>query len=81
MACQPESRSGTTGLPGSYQGMAPRDPSKSAELYAMATNLRHAADETSWPLYRAKLLEAARDLEREAGKRDQSSSTPISRMG
>jgi hypothetical protein len=61
--------------------MAPRDLSKSADLYAIATNLRRAAAETSWPHYRAKLLEAARDLEREAGKRDQSSFAPISRMG
>ena len=61
--------------------MAPRDPPKSAELYAMAVNLRHAAAETSWPHYRAKLLEAARDLEREAGKQDQSLFAPTSRMG
>jgi len=61
--------------------MAMRDPPKSAELYAMATNLRHAAAETSWPRYRAKLLEVARDLEREADRRDQDSFTPTSRAG
>ena len=60
--------------------MAPRDPSKSAELYAMAIDLRRSAAETSWPHYRAKLLEAARDLEREAGKQDQSMFVPTSRM-
>jgi len=43
-------------------------PEKAAQTLAMATRFRHAADETSWPDYRAKLLEVARDLESEVEK-------------
>ena len=48
-------------------------------LHAMAANLRHAADETSWPRYRARLLQVARDLECEAAKLDQHKPEPKSR--
>jgi hypothetical protein len=41
---------------------------KSIQLYAMVSNLRHAADKTALPDYRRRLLEVARDLEREAAK-------------
>jgi hypothetical protein len=41
---------------------------KAMQTLAMATRFRHAAQETSWPSYRAKLLEVARDLESEADK-------------
>lgn len=54
---------------------------KSSALYAMATNLRHAAAETVWPDYRQKLLEAARDLESEADRRDHDRPPPASRTG
>ena len=55
--------------------------SRSDALRAMATNLRHAAAETSWLDYRQRLLEVARDLEREADKRDQALPARSSRAG
>jgi hypothetical protein len=41
---------------------------KSVQMYAMASNFRHAADKTAMPDYRRRLLEVARDLEGEAAK-------------
>ena len=53
-----------------YQSMVVSGPEKSVQLYAMASNFRHAADETALPGYRRRLLEVARDLESEAAKLD-----------
>jgi hypothetical protein len=49
-------------------------------LHAMAADLRHAADETNWPRYQVRLLQVARDLEREAAKLDDQH-TPESTSG
>jgi hypothetical protein len=48
--------------------MVGSDPEKSMQMYAMASNFRHVADETRLPRYRTRLLEVARDLEGEAAK-------------
>jgi len=50
------------------QFMVVPDPDKAAQIFAMASNLRHAAAETGQPRYRARLLNVARDLESEAAK-------------
>lgn len=55
--------------------------SRCDELHAMATNLRHAAAPTHWPDYRKRMLEVARDLEREADKADQAVRERSSRAG
>ena len=55
--------------------------SRSDALRAMATNLRHAAAETGWPDYRKRLVEVARDLEREADESDKVPSARDSRAG
>ena len=49
---------------------------KAMQALAMATRFRHAAQATSWPGYRAKLLEVARDLESEAEKLDSQEGLP-----
>ena len=55
---------------------------KHTQTLAMATRFRHAAAETSWASYRVKLLEVARDLEREAEKLERREGLPeISRAG
>ena len=46
--------------------MAGSSPEKAARLRALATQLRGFAAKTSLSLYQAKLLAAARDLERQA---------------
>ena len=48
--------------------MVVSDAEKAAQLYAMASNFRHAAAETAQPRYRVRLLDVARDLESEAAK-------------
>jgi hypothetical protein len=53
-----------------YQSMIENSPEKATQMYAMASNLRHAADETVQSEYRIRLLMVARDLEREAAKLD-----------
>jgi len=54
---------------------------KSLQLYAMASNFRHVADGTSFPSYRIRLLEVARDLEGEAARlNDQDFFAPRSRV-
>lgn len=55
-------------------------PEKSLQIYAMASNFRHVADGTSFPSYRIRLLEVARDLEGEAARlSDQDFFAPRSR--
>jgi hypothetical protein len=48
--------------------MVGTDQEKLSQLRALAAQFRHAADETLWPRYRAKLLDVAQDLENEAEK-------------
>ena len=48
--------------------MVVSDAERASQLYAMASNFRHAAAETAQPRYRARLLNVARDLESEAAK-------------
>ena len=48
--------------------MVVSDAERATQLYVMASNFRHAAAETAQPRYRARLLNVARDLEREAAK-------------
>lgn len=48
--------------------MVVSDAEKAAQLYAMASNFRHSAAETAQLRYRTRLLDVARDLEREAAK-------------
>ena len=50
--------------------MVVSDSEKANGLYAMASNFRHAAQATSLPGYRDRLLQVARDLECEAAKLD-----------
>src|ERR1019366_3441125 len=56
------------------------DLDKRARLYAMAARFRHAAGETAWPGYRARLLQTAEDLENEADRlQRQGFGAPVSR--
>ena len=51
------------------------------QTLAMATRWRHAAQETSSPSYRVKLLEVARDLEKEAERLEIQESLPRTPRG
>lgn len=48
--------------------MVAPDREKAWQTRLLAARLRLAAGETEWPLYRAKLLQVARELEEEADK-------------
>ena len=50
---------------------------RALDTLALATRFRHAADETSWPDYRAKLLKIARELEVEAGRLEIQEGLPL----
>ncbi len=55
---------------GIYQSMTVSDSDKVARLNAVASNFRQTAAETGLPRYRARLLNAARELESEAARLD-----------
>ena len=60
--------------------MAVSDLDNATKLHAMASQFRHAADETAWPGYRVRLLQVAADLENEAGRlQRQDFGAPVSR--
>ena len=57
--------------------MVVSDADRAARLYAMASNFRHVAQAAGLPGYRTRLLNVARDLEREAARLEDQPVLPL----